>query len=126
MRISDWSSDVCSSDLTIRGYADSYGARLTEWYEDDRIIILPFWPLNIDLDFLQTLSLPETYKKLGSANRIDAPLLKRTPDGRFVGNNLLLELPFYITPQTYRHEQLRALSRYLAKTLPFLFPPSSN
>src|SRR3546814_11673135 len=52
---------------TIRGYADSYGARLTEWYEDDRIIILPFWPLNIDLDFLQTLSLPETYQKLGNS-----------------------------------------------------------
>src|SRR3546814_4907664 len=27
MRISDWSSDVCSSDLTERGYDKMYGAR---------------------------------------------------------------------------------------------------
>src|SRR3546814_5824479 len=43
MRISDWSSDVCSSDLSIAGEARAYPLRILIWHQivNDRVAGVP-------------------------------------------------------------------------------------
>src|SRR3546814_17438995 len=47
MRISDWSSDVCSSDLTIAGYFGGWRDRSLMWFVDLMLVVPSFLLISI-------------------------------------------------------------------------------
>ena len=64
-------------------YARAYGDALAEHYENRGVIVVPFMPIAFDADLIQTLVFPRAWKKLGTANGIERPLVTRQ-DGRLV------------------------------------------
>src|ERR1700704_1257344 len=64
-------------------YARAYGDAIAEHYENRSVIVVPFMPITFDADFIQTLVFPRAWKKLGTANGIERPLVARQ-GGRFV------------------------------------------
>lgn len=91
---------------SIPDYVKAYGDRLSEWYEDHNAIVIPNWPLTLDLAFLQSIAMPAPYKKIGSVNGIDGPLFKRK-EGKFVGINPLLGLNMEMMEKIYLRDQIQ-------------------
>lgn len=105
---------------TIAGYAGTYGSRLAEWYEDHKAIVVPYWPLPIDLDFLQSITMPPKFKKIGSANGIDGPFFVRQQD-KFVATNPLLILDMGMMEKIYLRDQIQLAFRQIRLDIARLF-----
>lgn len=106
---------------TIAGYAATYGDRIAEWYEDHKLIVLPFWPIEADHDYLQTLVMPDNFAKLGVAEGIDRPLFERKGASLITRNPLYqlnMDLPFKV----YLRDQIHGIFSQLRAQLPLLFP----
>ncbi|QDO98834.1 hypothetical protein FNB15_16835 [Ferrovibrio terrae] len=106
---------------SISGYINTYGDKLAEWYEDHTAIVVPHWPLPIDLAFLQSITMPPAYKKIGSANGIDGPLFKRTKDNKYVGINPLLNLNLEMMETIYLRDQIQLAFRQIRLDIARLF-----
>lgn len=106
---------------TIAGYAKTYGDRLTEWYEDHKLIVLPFWPIEADHEYLQTLSLPSQLSKIGSANSIHKPLFERFGT-KLISRNALSHLKIELPLKVYLRDQIASIFSQLWESLPLLFP----
>lgn len=105
---------------SIPGYIKTYGSRLAEWYEDHKAIVVPYWPLPIDLDFLQSITMPTKLKKVGSANGIDGPLFARQQD-KFVATNPLLILNMGMMEKIYLRDQIQMAFRQIRLDIARLF-----
>lgn len=106
---------------SIAGYMATYGDQIAEWYEDNKLIIMPLWPLKADLDYLQDLTLPPSLAKTGSASGIDRPLYERQGQG-LVSLNPITTLNANVAVQVYLRDQIAAIYGQLRKDLPQLFP----
>src|SRR5687768_4867749 len=58
-------------------YARAYGDNLADAYENRRVIVVPFMPIEFDLELFQTLTFPPAWKKIGTNNGIEKPVYKR-------------------------------------------------
>lgn len=58
-------------------YAHAYGDRIAEHYENRGVIVVPRVPIEFDREFFQQISFPEGWKKIGSANGIEKPVVIR-------------------------------------------------
>lgn len=105
---------------SIHGYVNTYGDRLMDWYEDHKAIVIPYWPLPIDLEFLQSIAIPPKFKKIGSVNGIDGPLFVRKGE-KFVGINPLLHLELSTMEKIYLRDQIQMAFRQIRLDIARLF-----
>ncbi len=54
-----------------------YGERLAEHYENHGVLVMPFVPIEFDLEYFQMLTFPPAWKKIGTANGIEKPVYNR-------------------------------------------------
>lgn len=107
---------------TIGGYAEAYGNQIAEWYEQDKIIVIPYWPLAADMSYLQTVTLPSEMAKIGSANRVDGPLLRRRQDGSLVSANPLMMVKMEMADREYLRSQFSLMFSIIRGDIATLFP----
>jgi hypothetical protein len=106
---------------TLGDYARAYGDRLAEHYEALGAIVIPRLPLDFDLAFLQQLEFPREWKKVGTLNGIEQPVIVRkdaqiAPDPAHPLVAILKEIPLavYVQSQVARfNSQLRIAMRTL-------------
>lgn len=106
---------------TIDQCASAYGDRLAEWYEAHKLIVLPYWKLNTDISFLQTLTLPDRMHKIGSANGIDGPMFE-LKGSSLVSRNPLYHLKLDLPIKVLIRDQISAIFQQLRSDLRKLFP----
>jgi len=106
---------------TLGDYARAYGDRLAEHYEALGVIVIPHLPIDFDLAFLQQLAFPREWKKIGTLNGIEQPVIVRhgaqiAPDPSHPLVKILKEIPLavYVQSQVARfNSQLRIALRGL-------------
>lgn len=108
---------------TLGDYARSYGDGLAEHYEKLGAIVIPDLPIDCDLEFLQKLQFPREWKKVGTLNRIDEPVIVRTggqivPDAAHPLVAILGDVPTAV----YAQSQIARLNSQLRVALRALFP----
>jgi hypothetical protein len=114
---------VLEAEESFGDYARAHRDRLAERYEDHGVIVLPRVPINFDLEFFQSLSFPAEWKKIGTANGIEAPLIERR--GGRVGVNHqhpLLDLFKQVPLASYVQSQIASFNAQLRAGLRALFP----
>ncbi|KPK06246.1 MAG: hypothetical protein AMJ64_09675 [Betaproteobacteria bacterium SG8_39] len=108
---------------TLGDYARAYGDRLAEHYERLGAIVIPHLPIDFDLEFLQQLEFPREWKKVGTLNGIEQPVLVRTggqiaPDATHPLVAILGEIPLAV----YVQSQIARFNSQLRIALRVLFP----
>jgi hypothetical protein len=104
-------------------YARAYGDRITDWYEQDHLIVLPHVSLPGDINYLSGVTLPERFKKIGLTSGIARHLVaERLPDGNFKLENPLWDSGLKPLEIIYLHQQIVAITGYLLQAVPGLFP----
>lgn len=106
---------------TMAGYATTYGDQIAEWYEDHKLIVIPFWPIAADHDYLQGVTMPGSFAKAGSANGIDRPLYERQGNA-LISKNPITSLKADVAVQVYLRDQIASIYSQLRADLPLLFP----
>lgn len=104
-------------------YARAYGERLARHYEERGVILLPRVPIDFDLEFFQGLAFPAEWKKIGTANGIEAPVIRRQ-QGR-VGvdqQHPLLQYFKEVPLACYVQSQIASFDAQLRAGLRVLFP----
>ena len=99
-------------------YARAHGDRLAEHYENLGVIVVPYMPIDFDLEFCQHVSFPRGWKKIGTLNGIERPVVRRGPNGLevasehpFVAHFGELSTAIYLQAQVARfNSQLRMKS----------------
>ncbi|MDX1376075.1 MAG: hypothetical protein R3357_10955 [Burkholderiales bacterium] len=104
-------------------YARSYGDRLAEHYEKLGAIVIPRLPIDFDLEFLQQLVFPREWKKIGTLNGVDRPVIARSggqiaPDASHPLIEILGEIPLAV----YVQSQIARFNSQLRNALRVLFP----
>jgi hypothetical protein len=61
-------------------YARAYGDAIAEHYENHGVVVVPRMPIEFDQGFFLDLKVPARWKKIGTINGIERPVL--TPDGK--------------------------------------------
>lgn len=108
---------------TLGDYARAYGDRLAEHYEKLGVIVVPRLPIDFDLDFLQQLTFPREWKKIGTLNGIEQPVIVRkggqiAPDPAHPLVAILGEIPLAV----YVQSQIARFNSQLRIALRVLFP----
>ena len=108
---------------TVGDYARAYGDRLAEHYEKLGAIVIPHLPIDFDLAFLQQLEFPREWKKVGTLNGIDQPVIVRNgkqiaPDTLHPLVQILKEIPLAV----YVQSQIARFNNQLRGALRVLFP----
>jgi hypothetical protein len=114
---------VLEAEESFGDYARAHRDRLAEHYEEHGVIVLPRVPINFDLEFFQGLSFPAEWKKIGTVNGIEAPLIERR--GGRVGVNHqhpLLDLFKQVPLASYVQSQIASFNAQLRAGLRALFP----
>lgn len=62
-------------------YARAYGDRLAQHYEAGGIIVMPFFPVPMDIAFVHSLNMPIAMKKIGTKDGLEEPVLERSVAG---------------------------------------------
>jgi hypothetical protein len=108
---------------TIGDYARAYGDRLAEHYENLGVIVIPRLPIEFDLEYLQQLAFPREWKKVGTLNGIEQPVIVRNgshiaPDPGHPLMAILGEVPRAV----YLQSQIASFDSQLRLALRTLFP----
>jgi hypothetical protein len=108
---------------TFGDYARAYGDRLAEHYEALGAIVIPHLPIDFDLAFLQQLAFPREWKKIGTLNGIEQPVIVRkdgqiAPDPSHPLVTILKEIPLAV----YVQSQVARFNSQLRTALRTLFP----
>jgi hypothetical protein len=115
---------VLDPQESIAGYQAAYGDQIARWYEQDKVILFPSFPVPADLDYLAQVSLPEDFKKIGLVSGICQPLVScwsaETKD--FVIKNRLFETGLPPVEVIYLHQQICQIFQHLMDHVPKLFP----
>jgi hypothetical protein len=56
-------------------YARAYGDEIAEHYEDRGVVVVPWMPIDFDRKFFLGLNVPPRWKKIGTVNGIEKPVL---------------------------------------------------
>ena len=108
---------------TFGDYARAYGNALAEHHESHGVIVVPFMPIDCDLDFLQSISFPPEWKKIGTANGIEESIYER--DGaslRVRQDHPFIQLGMGIEQACYLQSQIASFNAQLRRGLSVLFP----
>jgi hypothetical protein len=108
---------------TLGDYARAYGDRLAEHYENLGVIVIPRLPIDFDFEFLQQLVFPREWKKVGTLNGIEQPVIVRhgshiAPDPGHPLMTILGEVPRAV----YLQSQIASFDSQLRLALHTLFP----
>src|SRR5688572_26885939 len=108
---------------TFGDYARAYGERLAEHCENRGIVIVPFMPIEFDLAFFQSITFPQQWKKIGTANGIEAPVYTREGGNiRPKEDHPFLELGKGVEWASYVQSQVATFNAQLRRGLSVLFP----
>ncbi len=108
---------------SIGDYARTYGDEITRRYEDLNIIYIPYFPMDLDLEFLRAVTFPPQFKKIGAVNGIEKNLFEREGSNfRFNEQHILRGV--FPQPQVlgYLQEQIVSANWQLRLALRQLFP----
>ncbi len=102
-------------------YARAYGSALAEHCENHGIIVMPFVPIDFDLELLQSITFPQEWKKIGTANGIEKSFFVRE------GNEVRVrqDHPFIqlgVERGAYLQSQIASFDSQLREGLRALFP----
>lgn len=75
---------------SIGGYTRQYGKEIASLYEDLNIIILPHFPLELDISLIQALRFPEEMAKIGTANGLENGIVKRSGKNFSIDNEHIM------------------------------------
>jgi len=104
-------------------YARAYGDRLAEHYERHGVIVVPHVPIAFDRDFLDTLTFPPQWKKIGTINGIEQPLVVRQGQGfAFSETHPFARALGSIKAALYLQQQIFAFNAQLRHGMSVLFP----
>jgi len=108
---------------TMGDYARAYGDRLAEHYENLGVIVVPRLPIEFDLELMQQLAFPPQWKKVGTLNGIEQPVIVRNgnqiaPDANHPLVAILGEVPRAV----YVQSQVASFDSQLRLALRTLFP----
>ena len=104
-------------------YAREYRERLAEHYEERGVLLLPRVPIDFDLEFFQSLAFPAQWKKIGTANGIEAPVIERRGGRVAVNRQHPLMEHFQDVPLAcYVQSQIASFDAQLRAGLRTLFP----
>ena len=109
---------------SIQAYAMAYGDLIAKRYEDLNIVCFPRFPLDIDVDFFRSIQLPPQFKKVGTVNGIDKPILIRSGDKLIFDHTHILLQIFGGDRMiaTYAQSQIRSVNDQIRRGLNQLFP----
>lgn len=108
---------------TMGDYARAYGDELTRLYEDFNILYFPFFPIALDLEFLQTLTFPEPMAKIGTHNGLDKSVIRRDGANFEVASDHVLFLTTNNLKQAaYLNAQIAHVNAQIRTALRILFP----
>ncbi|MCB2107410.1 MAG: hypothetical protein KDE14_06905 [Rhodobacteraceae bacterium] len=108
-------------------YYRVYGDRLAMHYENNGVILLPFAPIDLDLEIFQILQLPDAWKKPGgeaNASPLFKPLYQRTGDKFSVDTThpLLFVAGGDVAFAQYLQSQMTSVNAQFMAGLQHLFP----
>ncbi len=108
---------------SIQAYAMAYGDLIAKRYEDLNIVCFPRFPLDIDVDFFRAVQVPAQFKKVGTVNGLDRPILIRSGDKiMFDHTHVLLQIFGDRMIATYAQTQIRSVNDQIRRGLNQLFP----
>ena len=104
-------------------YARAYGDALAEHYESNGVIVVPHVPIAFDREFFQGLRVPQEWKKIGTVNGIEQPLVVRSGGALAIAEDHPLIVGFgQSTVAIYAQEQIASFNAQLRHGLGQLFP----
>ena len=104
-------------------YARAYGDALAEHYEDRGVIVIPQMPIRCDLDAVREVVFPPQWKKIGSVNRIEEPVVRRRGGAFEVDETHPFVQHFRnVKLSMYLQSQIAAFDAQLRHGLSVLFP----
>lgn len=104
-------------------YQATYGDGIAEAYENQKLILLPFIRLNVDLEFLNALTFPQNFKKISAGDRLGGNLMRR--DGKRISRDPDHPINIIIENQgiaTYVNHQIATVFEELRLAIRQLFP----
>jgi hypothetical protein len=108
---------------SIDEYSRTYGDELARRYEDLSILYIPYFPLDIDLEFFQSLTFPAEFKKVGTTNGIEKSLVVREGSNLMVDqSHVLLKIFPDAMVALYAQNQIATVNAQIRNGLRALFP----
>jgi len=104
-------------------YANTYGDRITEHYENNGVVVIPFMPIRFDIDFFQAITFPPECKKIGTANGIDRSAIRREGmEIKIDPQHILVQMFGNPILAIYAQQQIASFNDQLRNGLRLLFP----
>lgn len=104
---------VLDRHQSFEDYARAYGDAIAEHYENRGVVVVPWMPIEFDRQFFLDLKVPKHWKKIGTINGIERPVLTAEgapdPEHPFVAGFASLETARHAQEEIARFNmQLRA------------------
>ena len=108
---------------TFGDYSRLYGDQIAEKFEDLNIIYIPYFPLDFDLEFIQSINFPDSLPKPGIVNGLDQSVIGRSEEGFFVDeNHLLHKISGDTKLAVYLQNQIFSVNCQIKEAIRILFP----
>ena len=104
-------------------YACAYKDELTSRYENLDVIYIPYFPIDIDLAFFQSMTFPAEAKKIGTRNGLENKMFIRNGNKIEIDrNHVLVRLFPDVSLACYVHEQICSVNGQIRDAMRALFP----
>lgn len=111
------------SHQNIGDYARRYGDELSQLYEDLNVLYVPYFHLDIDLELFQALQFPAELKKIGTKNRLDENIVKRTGlDYQIDTHHPIVKIASNLKQASYIRNQIASVNAQIKEAVRILFP----
>jgi hypothetical protein len=109
---------------TFLGYQRDFGDAIVRHYEDNGVVLVPHLPIAFDLELFAGTTWPAEFKKVGSFNGLDQPVLLRSGASVKTKANHPLVLLYGndVAKAAYVQSQIAAFNAQLTAGLQHLFP----
>lgn len=108
---------------TFGDYARSCADAITRHYENRGVVVVPHMPIRFDLDFFQEIEFPPQLKKIGTANGIEKPVVRRENGKLSIDTtHPLVGLFGNMSTAAYAQSQIASFNGQLRTALALLFP----
>jgi hypothetical protein len=107
----------------INEYYTAYGDDIARHYENNGVVVFPYFPLQFDLQLFQAMTMPEAFKKLGVATGLEQPVLVRSGEEIKVNSDhVLFKLTGNPNLSIYLQSQIMSVNWQIRLALKALFP----